>query len=136
MSRRASHAGLTARRAGRWLLPPLVSARALGYALTGLTLLEHEGTGEARHWFGNKGWPLPSSRAARLPVSGVVTGSGSEIEPGIRKSQNPSPQWGRQVVVQVCTGFYKRSILFCKHFFPLSPRSCDQRVALLLSEGD
>lgn len=74
-----------------------------GYTLAGLTLLEHGGTGKARPWFGSKGWPRPPSRAARLPVSGLVTGRGSEIEPVIRESQNPSPRWERQVVVQVCT---------------------------------
>lgn len=76
----------------------------------------------------------PSRSSA--PRSGLVTGRGSEVEPGIRKSQNPSPRWGRQAVVQVWTEFRKPSTPFWKRFLPSSPRSCDQRVALLLSGGD
>lgn len=88
----------------------------------------------ARH---GGGWEVRAGhRAARLPVSGLVTGRGSEVEPGIRKSQNPSPRWGRQAVVQVWTEFCKPSTPFWKRFLPSSPRSCDQRVALLLSGGD
>lgn len=103
-----------------------------GCARTGLILLEHEGA--ARH---GGGWEVRAGhQAARLPVSGLVTGRGSEVEPGIRKSQNPSPRWGRQAVVQVWTEFRKPSTPFWKRFLPSSPRSCDQRVALLLSGGD